>query len=127
MLASSLLIAEAWNPDGLYQVGWFVAKGSRFSEWSGPFRDDVRRFVKATFSLSGTPMLSLGDEKRRTMASNSNAYCQNSESNYFDWSLFSRIRGIYNFTKDLFKLTRHFNQFRPHRAQKSCLQWPEKV
>lgn len=46
ILASCKLIAEAWDPAGLYQVGWFVTRGSRFAEWNGPFRDDVRKFVK---------------------------------------------------------------------------------
>lgn len=46
VLASCKLIAEAWDPGGLYQVGWFVTRGSRFAEWNGPFRDDVRKFVK---------------------------------------------------------------------------------
>ncbi|HMO20276.1 MAG TPA: hypothetical protein PKC98_04835, partial [Candidatus Melainabacteria bacterium] len=46
ILASAKLILEAWDPAGLYQVGWFVTRANRFSEWNGPFRDDVRRFVK---------------------------------------------------------------------------------
>jgi glycogen operon protein len=46
IVASSKLIVEAWDPAGLYQVGWFVTRASRFAEWNGPFRDDVRKFVK---------------------------------------------------------------------------------
>lgn len=44
ILANTKLIAEAWDAAGLYQVGSFI--GDRFAEWNGPFRDDVRRFVK---------------------------------------------------------------------------------
>ncbi len=44
ILADCKLIAEAWDPGGLYQVGNLA--GSRWREWNGPFRDDVRRFVK---------------------------------------------------------------------------------
>ena len=36
------LIAEAWDVGGAYQVGNF--HGSRWSEWNGRYRDDVRRF-----------------------------------------------------------------------------------
>jgi glycogen operon protein len=44
-LADVKLIAEAWDAAGLYQVGSFPAYG-RWAEWNGPFRDDVRRFVR---------------------------------------------------------------------------------
>jgi glycogen operon protein len=43
-LAGSKIIAEAWDAAGLYQVGSFI--GHRWAEWNGPFRDDVRRFVR---------------------------------------------------------------------------------
>ncbi|MGB9505387.1 MAG: glycogen debranching protein GlgX, partial [Candidatus Acidiferrum sp.] len=36
------LIAEAWDAGGAYQVGSFSK--SRWAEWNGRFRDDVRRF-----------------------------------------------------------------------------------
>jgi len=44
VLAGTKIIAEAWDAAGLYQVGEFV--GDRFAEWNGPFRDDVRHFIK---------------------------------------------------------------------------------
>lgn len=44
VLAGTKIIAEAWDAAGLYQVGEFV--GDRFAEWNGPFRDDLRHFVK---------------------------------------------------------------------------------
>lgn len=46
VLAGVKLIAEAWDAAGLYQVGRFVELADWFSEWNGPFRDDVRRFLK---------------------------------------------------------------------------------
>ncbi len=46
VLAGTKLIAEAWDAAGLYQVGDFINFGDWFGEWNGPFRDDVRRFVK---------------------------------------------------------------------------------
>lgn len=46
ILAGAKLIAEAWDPGGLYQVGGFINHGDWFSEWNGPFRDDIRKFVK---------------------------------------------------------------------------------
>ncbi len=47
VLAGSKLIAEAWDAAGLYDVGKFVDQADWFSEWNGPFRDDVRSFVKS--------------------------------------------------------------------------------
>ncbi|MBX9685691.1 MAG: glycogen debranching protein GlgX [Candidatus Obscuribacterales bacterium] len=46
ILAGTKLIAEAWDAAGLYQIGSFVNKCDWFAEWNGPFRDDIRRFVK---------------------------------------------------------------------------------
>jgi isoamylase len=43
-LASTKLIAEAWDAAGLYQLGAFT--GDRWTEWNGRFRDDLRRFVR---------------------------------------------------------------------------------
>jgi len=43
-LADTKVIAEPWDAGGLYDVGRFP--GSRWSEWNGKFRDDVRRFVR---------------------------------------------------------------------------------
>ncbi len=45
VLADTTLIAEAWDAAGLYQVGSFPA-WERWAEWNGPFRDDLRRFVR---------------------------------------------------------------------------------
>lgn len=45
LLGKTLLIAEAWDAGGLYQVGTFPAYG-RWSEWNGMYRDCLRRFIK---------------------------------------------------------------------------------
>lgn len=45
VLSRCKLIAEAWDADGLYQVGSFPSWG-RWAEWNGKYRDTVRRFLK---------------------------------------------------------------------------------
>ena len=45
VLGRSILIAEAWDAGGLYQVGSFPS-WKRWSEWNGKYRDCVRRFIK---------------------------------------------------------------------------------
>ncbi len=58
-LAGVKLIAEPWDPGGLYQVGSFI--GDRWMEWNGRFRDDVRRFLKGEEdSVSGFASRLLG-------------------------------------------------------------------
>ncbi|MEA2717868.1 MAG: isoamylase [Actinomycetota bacterium] len=50
VLSETKVIAEAWDARGLYQVGNFP--GERWSEWNGPYRDDVRRFVRGEPGLA---------------------------------------------------------------------------
>lgn len=45
ILGDVKLIAEAWDADGLYQVGTFPS-WNRWAEWNGKYRDDLRRFLK---------------------------------------------------------------------------------
>ncbi len=54
VLAGTKLIAEAWDAAGLYGVGQFVELADWFSEWNGPFRDDVRQFVKSDRNMTKT-------------------------------------------------------------------------
>ena len=51
LLAGSKLIAEPWDAAGLYQVGSFPG-GTRWSEWNGRYRDDVRRFWRGEPGLT---------------------------------------------------------------------------
>ncbi|MBU1567032.1 MAG: isoamylase, partial [Proteobacteria bacterium] len=44
VLRNTKMIAEAWDAAGLYQVGSF-STDSRWAEWNGRFRDDVRAFM----------------------------------------------------------------------------------
>jgi glycogen operon protein len=200
-LAGTKLIAEAWDPAGLYQVGSFI--GDSWKEWNGKFRDDVRSFVKGDertvqklayrmigspdlyahkerepeqsvnfvtchdgftlndlvsydkkhnepnleenhdgtdYNLSwncgiegpttdpkierirnrqvknftaitllslGTPMLLMGDEVRRTQQGNNNAYCQDNEISWFDWTLLDKHADIHRFVKRLIRFRLH--------------------
>ncbi len=44
VLRDTKMIAEAWDAAGLYQVGSF-STDSRWGEWNGRFRDDIRSFM----------------------------------------------------------------------------------
>jgi len=54
----------------------------------------------------GTPMLLMGDEVRRTQGGNNNAYCQDNETSWFDWSLLERHAGLRRFVSTLVRLRR---------------------
>jgi isoamylase len=51
ILRDAKLIAEAWDAAGAYQVGSF--SHSRWAEWNGHFRDDVRRFWRGEQGMVG--------------------------------------------------------------------------
>jgi glycogen operon protein len=200
VLGKCILIAEAWDAGGLYQVGTFPSWG-RWSDWNGKYRDCVRRFIKggaenmpeliwrirgsndmygtrsAAASINfvtchdgftmydlvsyndkhneangeenrdgtdcndswncgvegdtsdpeildlrfrqmknmmtilltsrGIPMLLSGDEFGNTQYGNNNAYCQDNEISYLDWSLLDKDRN-----KDLFDYVRRLIAFR---------------
>jgi glycogen operon protein len=53
------------------------------------------------FVSQGVPMISMGDECSRTQRGNNNAYCQDEEWNWFDWSLAGKNAGLLRFTKNL--------------------------
>ena len=205
ILASTKIIAEAWDSAGLYQVGRFA--GDRFAEWNAPYRDDIRRFIKSDAGMvrtlaarlmgsadlypqledelkysinfvtchdgltlndlvsynykhneandednqdginenwswncgiegilanptveslrlrqiknfftillmsQGTPMILMGDEVRRSQKGNNNAYCQDSELSWFDWTAVDQNSDLLQFVKGLIKLTQSLECF----------------
>jgi isoamylase len=64
-------------------------------------RRQVKNFIVALLISLGTPMLLMGDEMRRTQRGNNNAYCQDSETSWLDWSLLDRHRDIHRFVRML--------------------------
>ncbi|TFI54580.1 glycogen debranching enzyme GlgX [Mastigocladus laminosus UU774] len=211
-LVATKVIAEAWDAAGLYAVGGFIGNAQRFAEWNGPFRDDVRRFVKGDegtighlanrimgspdlypqldyqpyrsinfitchdgftmndlvsynikhneannednrdgandnyswncgvegetsdsaiealrlrqiknfftilFCSQGTPMLLMGDEIRRTQRGNNNAYCQDNELSWFDWSQIEKNSDLLRFVKGLIQFTQSLESFAQERV-----------
>ena len=63
------------------------------------------RQVKNLFALellaAGTPMVLMGDEVRRTQRGNNNAYCQDNDVSWFDWSLLTSHGDVHRFVKEL--------------------------
>jgi isoamylase len=61
----------------------------------------IKNFLTLTLLAIGTPMLSMGDEVRRSQHGNNNAYCQDSEISWFDWDLVGKHADIRRFAKEL--------------------------
>jgi isoamylase len=59
----------------------------------------VKNFLAATMLAVGVPMFVMGDEVRRTQRGNNNAYCQDNDTNWFDWSLLSEHADVHRFVK----------------------------
>ena len=61
-------------------------------------RDRMRRFAMATLIVSqGVPMLLMGDEIGRTQDGNNNAYCQDNQLAWMDWSPEPREAAFFEF------------------------------
>ena len=64
----------------------------------------VKNFLATTLLSIGAPMIGMGDEVRRTQKGNNNAYGQDNETSWFDWSLLETHADILEFTKKLIQL-----------------------
>ena len=63
----------------------------------------IKNFFACLLLAQGTPMFVAGDEFRRTQNGNNNAYCQDNEISWVDWTLEEKNRNLVRFTKELIK------------------------
>ena len=78
----------------------------------------VKNFLSVTLLALGMPMISMGDEVRRTQGGNNNAYCQDSETSWFDWSLLARHADVHRFVA-LLTARRLLRDLEPERGRVS--------
>ena len=64
----------------------------------------IKNHLVLTLLAAGTPMLLMGDEVRHTQDGNNNAWCQDNELSWFDWSAVERHAEIHRFTRQLIAL-----------------------
>ena len=92
------------NRDGAdYNLSWNSGvEGPTADAEVEKLRDrQIKNFLAATLLATGTPMLLMGDEVRRSQNGNNNAFCQNNEISWFDWTLVEKHAGIRRFAKEL--------------------------
>src|SRR5690606_30620455 len=61
----------------------------------------LKNLALLTMISSGIPMILMGDEVRRTQRGNNNAYCQDNELSWFDWTLVEKNKGLHRFVSML--------------------------
>jgi isoamylase len=66
----------------------------------------VRNFLATLLLSQGVPMLQAGDEFGRSQRGNNNAYCQDNELSWVDWSLAARDGGLADFVRRLLAFRR---------------------
>jgi len=61
----------------------------------------LRNFAAILLLSRGVPMMVAGDEVRRTQGGNNNAYCQDNETGWFDWTLVEKCADLHRFWKGM--------------------------
>ncbi len=89
----------------------FSSNDAREGDTTDPQLDRRRRTQIKNFLLSllvsrGVPMLLGGDERRRGQGGNNNAYCQDNETSWLDWTLGERNQDILRFTRGMIAFRR---------------------
>jgi len=66
----------------------------------------IKNFLLTIAISRGVPMLLAGDEFRRSQQGNNNAYCQDNEISWLDWSALQRNDEIFQFARGVFAFRR---------------------
>ncbi|MEE4241538.1 MAG: glycogen debranching protein GlgX [Desulfopila sp.] len=103
------------NRDGdNHNISWNSGKeGLQISEKIEAFRLRRIKSMALTLLLSqGVPMLTAGDEFGRTQQGNNNAWCQDNETSWLDWSKAAANSGLLRFFRKCIELRKKHHVFR---------------
>jgi isoamylase len=78
----------------------------------------VKNLLTVTLLSLGVPMIRMGDEVRHTQDGNNNAYCQDNETTWFDWTRLQKHADVHRFVRLLTatRLLRGTEHERPRRS-----------
>jgi isoamylase len=78
----------------------------------------VKNLLTVTLLSLGVPMIRMGDEVRHTQDGNNNAYCQDNETTWFDWTRLQKHADVHRFVRLLTatRLLRGTEHVRPRRS-----------
>jgi glycogen operon protein len=71
----------------------------------------IKNFFATLCVSLGTPMILGGDEFGRTQGGNNNAYCQDNEISWYDWTLLEKNKTLYRFVKEIIAFRKHHPGF----------------
>jgi glycogen operon protein len=92
--------------DNHLSCNWGV-EGPAVDEPTLRLREQLVRSFWATLAFSlGIPMINAGDELGRTQRGNNNAYCQDNEISWLDWTLDDQRRELLAFVQDVLAIRR---------------------
>ncbi|MEI6240808.1 MAG: glycogen debranching enzyme, partial [Planctomycetia bacterium] len=63
----------------------------------------IRNMLATLLVSQGVPMVLMGDECRRTQQGNNNAYCQDNDLSWFDWTLVDAHADLVRFVRELIR------------------------
>ena len=69
-------------------------------------KGQIKNFLLTLLISRGVPMLLGGDEFRRTQGGNNNAYCQDNETSWIDWTCLERHQEIHRFVRGMIAFRR---------------------
>lgn len=85
-------------------------------ETDDPYINELRKkmaknYLTILILSQGIPMLLAGDEFLKTQKGNNNAYCQDNDINYLNWTLADKNKDIVEFSKKLISLRKKYPHF----------------
>jgi glycogen operon protein len=87
--------------DGNYSSNYGFEGPSQNKQIESVRERQVKNFFTTLMISLGTPMILGGDELGRTQHGNNNAYCQDNEISWYDWSLLKTNAHLYRFVKEM--------------------------
>jgi len=72
----------------------------------------MRNFLTTLFVSQGVPMLLHGDEYGRSQGGNNNAYCQDNDTTWYDWTWTKEQTDLFDWTRRVIALRKEFGVFR---------------
>ncbi|MDH3719419.1 MAG: glycogen debranching enzyme, partial [Planctomycetota bacterium] len=95
--------------DNNYSMNYGVEGPTRRNDVNETRRRQIKNFMATLLLSQGVPMIVAGDECQRTQRGNNNAYCQDNEISWFDWTLVEDNADLIQFVRALI----HFRKIEP--------------